>query len=40
MKKDKKQEPVNPRLGKVGGSAVLEGVMMRAGEMSAVTCRR
>ena len=40
MKKDKKQEEVNPRLGKVGGSAVLEGVMMRAGELSAVTCRR
>lgn len=39
MKKDKKQE-INPRLGKVGGSAVLEGVMMRAGELSAVTCRR
>ena len=40
MKKDKKQEAVNPRLGKVGGAAVLEGVMMRAGELSAVTCRR
>lgn len=40
MKKDKQQEAVNPRLGKVGGSAVLEGVMMRAGELSAVTCRR
>lgn len=40
MKKDKKQETINPRLGKVGGSAVLEGVMMRAGELSAVTCRR
>ena len=39
MKKEKKQE-INPRLGKVGGSAVLEGVMMRAGDLSAVTCRR
>ena len=40
MKKNKTQETVNSRLGKVGGSAVLEGVMMRAGNLSAVTCRR
>ena len=39
--KVKKQETEkNPRLGKVGGSAVLEGVMMRAGDLCAVTCRR
>ena len=36
----KKEDTKNPRLGRVGGSAVLEGVMMRAGELSAVTCRR
>lgn len=35
-----KEEMKNPRLGKVGGSAVLEGVMMRAGDLCAVTCRR
>ncbi len=35
-----KEEKKNPRLGKVGGSAVLEGVMMRAGDTCAVTCRR
>ena len=38
MKKQEKEQ--NPRLGKVGGSAVLEGVMMRAGDLCAVTCRR
>ncbi|MBO5653403.1 MAG: DUF1385 domain-containing protein, partial [Clostridia bacterium] len=36
----KKEDLKNPRLGKVGGAAVLEGVMMRAGDLSAVTCRR
>ena len=36
----KKETPKNPRLGKVGGAAVLEGVMMRAGDLAAVTCRR
>ncbi len=35
-----KEEMKNPRLGKVGGAAVLEGVMMRAGDLCAVTCRR
>ncbi len=35
-----KKEEKNPRLGKVGGSAVLEGVMMRAGDACAVACRR
>ncbi len=33
-------EEKNPRLGKVGGEAVLEGVMMRAGSLCAVACRR
>ena len=36
----KKETVKNPRLGKVGGAAVLEGVRMRAGDLSAVTCRR
>ena len=36
----RKQEAENPRRGKVGGAAVLEGVMMRAGNDVAVTCRR
>ena len=36
----KKQKEDNPRRGKVGGAAVLEGVMMRAGDLCAVTCRR
>ncbi len=35
-----KEEKKNPRLGRVGGAAVLEGVMMRAGDLCAVTCRR
>ena len=34
----KKQE-INPRLGQVGGQAVLEGVMMKAGEKCATACR-
>ena len=37
MKKTK--EPANCRLGKVGGEAVLEGVMMRAGNHCATACR-
>ena len=36
----KKGREACPRLGKVGGAAVLEGVMMRAGEVCAVACRR
>ena len=28
------------RLGKVGGQAVLEGVMMKAGERTVTTCRK
>jgi len=40
MKKEKKvKEPKNCRLGKVGGEAVLEGVMMKSGENYAVTVR-
>ncbi|MBQ8174399.1 MAG: DUF1385 domain-containing protein [Clostridia bacterium] len=39
MKKDNKSE-ASCRLGRVGGSALLEGVMMRAGENIATTCRR
>lgn len=35
-----KNEQANPRLGKVGGEAVLEGVMMRAGTLCAIACRR
>ena len=34
-KKDK-----NPRLNKVGGQAVIEGVMMKAGERTVTTCRK
>lgn len=30
----------NPRLNKVGGQAVLEGVMMKAGERTVTTCRK
>ena len=42
MKKDKKTENKESccRIGKVGGEAVIEGVMMRAGEKYAVACRR
>ena len=36
----KEKQEQNPRLGKVGGAAVLEGVMMRAGDFCAVACRR
>lgn len=39
MKKDEKNA-ASCRLGRVGGSALLEGVMMRAGENVASTCRR
>lgn len=35
----KKQQAAGCRLGKVGGSAVLEGVMMRAGSHCATACR-
>ena len=41
MKKDKKQETCcSSRLGKVGGQAVLEGVMMKAGDRTVTTCRK
>ena len=32
--------PFSDRLGKVGGQAVLEGVMMKAGERTVTTCRK
>jgi len=35
-----KQSNKNPRLGKVGGQAVLEGVMMKAGNRTVTTCRK
>ena len=38
MKKDKKE--LSCRLGKVGGQAVLEGVMMKAGDRTVTTCRK
>ena len=42
MKKTKKccEGKVKERLGKVGGQAVLEGVMMKAGERTVTTCRK
>ncbi len=39
MKKEKNSAPACSRLGRVGGGALIEGVMMRAGEAVAVTCR-
>ena len=36
---NQKKEEQNPRLGKVGGQAILEGVMMRSGEDVAVSVR-
>ena len=38
MKKCDKEK--NPRLNRVGGQAVLEGVMMKAGERTVTTCRK
>lgn len=40
MKKDKSCESSCNRLGKVGGQAVLEGVMMKAGARTVTTCRK
>ncbi len=41
MKKNEKECPENScRLNKVGGQAVLEGVMMKAGERTVTTCRK
>ena len=39
MDKNKCQCP-NTRLGRVGGQAVIEGVMMKAGKRMVTTCRR
>lgn len=39
MKKNKCTEK-NPRLGRVGGQAVLEGVMMKAGDHTVTSCRK
>ena len=36
----KKEKQTNCRLNKVGGQAVLEGVMMKAGERTVTTCRK
>ena len=36
----KAQKKKNPRLNRVGGQAVLEGVMMKAGERTVTTCRK
>ena len=38
--KEKKNCETGCRLGKVGGQAVLEGVMMKAGERTVTTCRK
>ena len=40
MKKEKSQNSCPTRLGKVGGQAVLEGVMMKAGKRTVTTCRK
>ena len=43
MKKNKNENascPFSDRLGKVGGQAVLEGVMMKAGNRTVTTCRK
>ncbi len=40
MKKKKETKEQTPACPSVGGSALIEGVMMRAGENIAVTCRR
>lgn len=40
MKKDKTKKESCCRIGKVGGEAVIEGVMMRSGDRYAVACRR
>ena len=39
-KKDQGSCPFSDRLGKVGGQAVLEGVMMKAGDRMVTTCRK
>ena len=40
MKKNNNSCPTSDRLGKVGGQAVLEGVMMKAGSRMVTTCRK
>ena len=40
MKKKSNDKDIACRLGKVGGQAVLEGVMMKAGEHTVTTCRK
>ena len=40
MKKNENSCPFSDRLGKVGGQAVLEGVMMKAGNRMVTTCRK
>ena len=37
---DKREENCPARLGKVGGQAVIEGVMMKAGDRTVTTCRK
>ena len=39
-KKIEKKQPRDPRLGKVGGQAVMEGVMMRSPTTTAIAVRR
>ena len=39
-KKEQSSCPFSDRLGKVGGQAVLEGVMMKAGDRMVTTCRK
>ncbi len=39
-KKMAKKKTLNPRCNKVGGEAVLEGVMMKAGNLTATACRK
>lgn len=40
MKKNKSCDELRCRLGKVGGQAVIEGVMMKAGNRTTTTCRK
>ena len=40
MKKNCDKGSCPARLGKVGGQAVLEGVMMKAGDHTVTTCRK
>lgn len=35
-----KQKTISPRMGRVGGQAVLEGVMMKSGDRCATACRK